>query len=606
MSNNFNFQNFSPFDSSIEEKLKALIAELNTNQISWLGGYFTALANASNTQSITPTTKVEEQVPAANLKPKAILLYGTKTGNAIKVVNTAKSKLEKLDIDIEVLEMTDIDKNIIQKAQYIFIAVSTDGEGVPPPAAEGFYNLLYSKKAPKLDNIKYSVLGLGDSSYANFCQTGKDFDTLFEQLGAQRIVDRADADLDYEDVAENWAASLQTKVQELIGQNVTPNGASAPSESQTVSTNAYSKKNPYKAEILDRIKLNGAGSQKEVFHIELSLEDSGISYQPGDAIGIIPKNPEPLVNELLAKLKFDGAATFVNGHADTIKNHLQKYHEISLLSKEFLEKYNEKAQNDELKKIINNRPYLTPFLAENDVYDVLSKYPAVFSVDEFLPILPKLKPRLYSISSSALANPDEVHLTVAALKYQNKNREKRGVCSNMLADQITLDDTIEIYVDENPIFRLPQDDNTPIIMIGPGTGIAPFRAFVQERAHRGAKGKNWIFFGEQHFTTDFLYQTEWQNFLKKGAIDKFDVAFSRDQEEKIYVQHRIEQNAKEFYNWIESGAIIYVCGDKDKMAKDVLQSITNVVAAEARISEEEALNYVNNLRQTKRYLEDVY
>ncbi len=603
MNTNSNLNSFLPFDSSVQKKLEELISELNTNQISWLGGYFTALAKAADSPAQIISNEVVAQTVEQSSKPLIILLYGTKTGNATKVVNTAKAQFEAKGLEVELLEMTDIDKKIIQKASYIFVAVSTDGEGEPPPAAEGFYNLLYSKKAPKLDHVKFSVLGLGDSSYANYCQTGKDIDGLFETLGGQRIVDRVDADLDFEDAAESWADNISTKVSELVGQSsVNP----SVEVSAALNDQVYSKKKPYKAEILDRIKLNGAGSTKEVFHIELSLEDSGITYQPGDAIGIIPKNPEPLVNELLAKLKFDGNAVFKNGHDDSIKNHLQKYYEISLLSKEFLEKYNEKAQNDELKKIINNRPYLTPFLAENDVYDVLDKYPTDFSVEEFLTMLPKLKPRLYSIASSALAHPDEVHLTVAALRYENKNRQKRGVCSTMLADQITLDDSIEIYVDENPIFRLPQDDNTPIIMIGPGTGIAPFRAFVEERAERGAKGKNWVFFGEQHFTTDFLYQTEWQNSLKKGVISNFDVAFSRDQEEKIYVQHKIEKNSKEFYQWIESGAIIYVCGDKDKMAKDVLKTIINVVAEQGNLSEEKALEYVNTLRQTKRYLEDVY
>lgn len=596
-----NIQNFSPFDSQTEKELQELTSKLNQNQLSWLGGYYTALAKVNEGVQIASTAAAPSKTVD---KPEITLLFGTKTGNAQKIIAQAQSKFEQQGFKTQVSELAEIDKNKLKKAQYVFIAVSTDGEGVPPPAVESFHEFIHSKKAPKLNHLKYSVLGLGDSSYAQYCQTGKDIDAAFEKLGAERIVDRTDVDLDWEADAEAWINKIAKKTNELTGTNVISTDTVIAETS--VKEVQYSKKNPYKAEILDRIKLNARGSKKSVFHFELSLEDSGLSYQPGDAVGIIPKNPETLVNDLIGKLKFDGNSIYKNGFEDSIKNHLQKHYEISLLSKNFLVKYNEKAKNNKLASIIKTPAKLKYFLDNNDVFDVIKQFPTDVTPEEFIPILPKLKPRLYSIASSPKAYPDEVHLTVGELEYESNDRLKKGVCSNMIAEQLTLDDDVEIYIDENPIFRLPEDDKKPIIMIGPGTGIAPFRAFVQERAERNAEGKNWVFFGEQHFTTDFLYQTEWQNFLKKGVINKFDVAFSRDQEEKVYVQHKIEQNANEFYNWLKEGAIIYVCGDKDKMAKDVLNTITKVVFNEGKLSKEDAEAYVKNLRSSKRYLEDVY
>lgn len=599
---NTNFRNFLPFDSQVEKELEQLTAQLNQNQLSWLGGYFTALAKATGGLQLSNSEKSTTE--NAIDKPVISLLYGTQTGNAQKIISQAQSKFEQQGYKTQVSDLAEIDKNKLKQTQYVFIAVSTYGEGVPPPAIEGFYEFIHSKKAPKLNHIKFGVLGLGDSSYAQYCQTGKDVDAMFEKLGAKRIVDRTDVDLDWEDDAEAWTSKIVDKTNELSGTNNknTPTTIPLPS----VISKQYSKKNPYKAEILDRIKLNAKGSNKSVFHFELSLEDSGLTYQPGDAVGIIPKNPEPLVNDLISKLNFDGSSIYKNGFEDSVKNHLQKHYEISLLSKDFLVKYNEKAKNNKLASIIKTPAKLKDFLDNNDVYDVINEFPTKFSPEEFIPLLPKLKPRLYSIASSSKVYPDEVHLTVGELEYESNNRQKKGICSNMIAEQLTLDDDVEIYIDENPIFRLPEDDKKPIIMIGPGTGIAPFRAFVQERVARNAEGKNWVFFGEQHFTTDFLYQTEWQNYLKKGVINKFDVAFSRDQAEKIYVQHKIEQNASEFYNWLEQGAIIYVCGDKDKMAKDVLETITKVIETEGKLSKADAEAYVKKLRSGKRYLEDVY
>lgn len=602
MSNESNIQNFSPFDSQLEKELQELTSKLNQNQLSWLGGYYTALAKINGNAGVATASTTEPQADAD--KPTITLLFGTKTGNSQKIISQAQSKFEQQGFQTQVSELSDIDKNKLKQAQYVFIAVSTDGEGVPPPTVEGFYDFIHSKKAPKLNHIKYGVLGLGDSSYAQYCQTGKDIDTAFEKLGAQRIVDRTDVDLDFEDNAEAWTDKLVAKVNELAGNS--QNQAQSNNPSPSVEGKQFSRKNPFKAEILDRIKLNAKDSNKSVFHFELSLEDSGLNYQPGDAVGIIPKNPESLVSNLIGKLNFDGNAIYKNGFEDSIKNHLQKHYELSLLSKDFLQKYNEKAQNNKLASIIKTPAKLKDFLENHDVYDVINLFPTDFKADELLPILPKLKPRLYSIASSPKAYPDEVHLTVGELEYESNNRVKKGICSNMIAEQLSLDDDVEIFIDENPIFRLPQDDSKPIIMIGPGTGIAPFRAFVQERAERNASGKNWVFFGEQHFKSDFLYQTEWQNYLKKGVINNFDVAFSRDQKEKVYVQHKIEQNSAEFYQWLEEGALIYVCGDKDKMAKDVLGTITKVVSKEGKLSTADAEDYVKALRSGKRYLEDVY
>lgn len=368
----------------------------------------------------------------------------------------------------------------------------------------------------------------------------------------------------------------------------------------------YSRKNPFVAEIIEKINLNGQGSNKETIHLELSLENSGIAFEPGDCLAIIPINNQNLVNSLISELGFEANTKVdVDGIAVTLEEALLKTFEITLLTKPLMKKIAEYTENKDFHALIENQETLKQFINGRDLLDVVDQFgPFKWDAQHFINCLRKIPARLYSISSSLLAYPEEAHVTIGVVRYEVDGRERLGVCSTYVADQLEVGDQVQVYVQKNPNFKLP-DDDTPIIMIGPGTGVAPFRAFIQEREERGASGENWLFFGDQHFVTDFLYQREWLNWLKSGVLTKLDVAFSREQEEKVYVQHKMLKRAKELYAWLEKGAAVYVCGDKN-MAKDVQETLLQIIQQEGNKSEEDALEYLEDLRKQKRYQRDVY
>jgi sulfite reductase (NADPH) flavoprotein alpha-component len=482
--------------------------------------------------------------------------------------------------------------------------VSTHGEGEPPLAAEEFYNFIHSTRAPQLENLQYSVLALGDKSYAQFCKTGQDIDQKLSDLGGKRITNRHDCDVDFLPAAENWVNSLLQKFEGSGSESIQPlNGSAVVKAAEP----AYSKANPYEAEILEKIKLNGKGSQKETYHFEISLKGSGLVYKPGDALGVVPVNSDALVDSLitLTGLGADEKVT-VNNVSISLHDALKSNFEIGILSRDTIEKHNQFLKNQELAKLLGDISLFTKFTYGADVYDLLKAYPFSYSAQEFAGILRKLQPRLYSISSAYEAYPEEVHVTAAALRYTYCNRAKDGTCSGFLADSSKVGDKLKVFIEANEAFRLPEDNSVPVIMIGPGTGVAPFRAFAQYRAETGSKGKNWLFFGDQHFTTDFLYQTEWLDYKKKGLLSKLSVAFSRDQREKYYVQHKLKEQSEEVVKWIDEGAFIYVCGDMKHMAKDVLNTFVEIISEQKQLSVGQAREFVQHLRKSKRYREDVY
>ncbi|WP_017727854.1 assimilatory sulfite reductase (NADPH) flavoprotein subunit [Halalkalibacterium ligniniphilum] len=598
----------SPFNEEQVESLNRLLPTLTELQKVWLSGYLTAqLSVPMLTESETQTTELPAQSNNNTKSKEVTILYGSQTGNSQKLAEDAGKKLEGIGFQVTVTPMNDFKNNNLKKVQNLLIVVSTHGEGEPPDNALSFYEFLHSKRAPKLDNLCFSVLSLGDSSYEFFCKTGKDFDQQLEKQGGQRIFPRVDCDIDFEEPAARWLEGVMNGLGEVQGGNTETIQAATP---KTVES-PYSRTNPFRAEVLENINLNGRGSNKETRHIELSIEGSGFTYEPGDVVGIYPSNDPALIDMLLQELNLnpDDSVT-VNKQGDTysLKEALISYFEINL-TKSTLEQAVKFSANKELSKLLlpENKKRLKAYIDGRDLLDLVRDFGiSDVKAQEFVSILRKQRARLYSIASSLLANPDEVHLTIGAVRYEAHGRERKGVCSTYCAERIQPGDTLPIYIQSNKQFKLPEDPNASIIMVGPGTGIAPFRSFMQEREETGAQGKSWMFFGDQHFTSDFLYQTEWQKWLKDGVLTKMDVAFSRDTDKKIYVQHRMLEQRKELFAWIQEGASVYVCGDKTNMAKDVHHALINIIETEGNMTHEEAEAYLANMIQQKRYQRDIY
>ncbi|MED4005249.1 assimilatory sulfite reductase (NADPH) flavoprotein subunit [Priestia aryabhattai] len=595
----------SPFNQEQADLLNRLLPTLTEAQKMWLSGYLTA----SQSTSAEGTPDVSTAAPAQaeqTISKDVTILYGSQTGNAQGLAENTGKTLEAKGFNVTVSSMNDFKPNNLKKLENLLIVVSTHGEGEPPDNALSFHEFLHGRRAPKLENFRFSVLSLGDSSYEFFCQTGKEFDVRLAELGGERLYPRVDCDLDFEEPANKWLKGVIDGLSEAKGHSAS---AAVPAEAPA-GTSPYSRTNPFKAEVLENLNLNGRGSNKETRHLELSLEGSGLTYEPGDSLGIYPENDPELVDLLLNEFKWDASESVtVNKEGETrpLREALLSNFEITVLTKPLLKQAAELTGNDKLKALVENREELKAYTQGRDVIDLVRDFgPWNLSAQEFVAILRKMPARLYSIASSLSANPDEVHLTIGAVRYEAHGRERKGVCSVLCSERLQPGDTIPVYLQSNKNFKLPQNQETPIIMVGPGTGVAPFRSFMQEREETGAKGKSWMFFGDQHFVTDFLYQTEWQKWLKDGVLTKMDVAFSRDTEEKVYVQNRMLEHSKELFQWLEEGASFYVCGDKTNMARDVHNTLVEIVETEGKMSREEAEAYLAEMKKQKRYQRDVY
>lgn len=596
----------SPFSEEQVKQLNAVLVNLTTQQKIWLTGYLSATTTLQGAELQRDNSFNTAPVAVSPTATKQItVLYASQTGTAQGLAKKYGESLKGLGFEVNVSSMNDFKTNALKKLDHLLIIASTHGEGEPPDNAIAFHSFLYGKRAPKLDHVKFAVLALGDSSYEFFCKTGKDFDEQLEKLGAQRIVDRVDCDLDFDEPAAQWFEAVKAKLQE--GSAVQELYKDEAATTVVAPTTEYSRKNPFHAEILEKINLNANGSNKETIHLELSLENSGLSYEPGDSLAIYPINNENLVASLISALGFEDTTKVEVGDVSlSLKEALTDVLEITVLSKPVMEKLAQFTTNKEFHDLLLNKEAFKQFTHGRDLLDVIEAFgPFSWDPQSFVNTLRKLPARQYSISSSLSAYPDEVHLTIGAVRYEVDDRERLGVCSTFVADQLEVGDKVRVYVQHNSNFKLPADDQ-PIIMIGPGTGVAPFRSFIQEREERGAEGKSWLFFGDQHYVTDFLYQTEWQSWLKNNVLTKLDVAFSRDHEEKVYVQHKLQKHAAEVYDWLEQGAVVYVCGDKDNMAADVHNTLLQIIAEQGNKSEQEAKEYLEELQQQKRYQRDVY
>ncbi|CAN5915490.1 assimilatory sulfite reductase (NADPH) flavoprotein subunit [soil metagenome] len=584
----------SPFSPDQRKTLKAVFAGFSPAQRFWLGGFLSA-GESTISAATTP----------ANAIPLTVL-YGSESGNSEKLADLSAKEAKKRGFKASVKNMADLSPGDLAKMENLLVIVSTWGDGEPPDTATAFYKELMTSTL-ELSKLRYSVCALGDSSYAQFCQTGKDVDARLEFFGASRISPRQDCDLDYEDLHRGW---LDTA---LSAFGPAPTGASATVSSfvPVLTASEYGKKKPFPGALTEKVILNGKGTAKETWHYEISLEGSGLNYEPGDALGVIPVNAPDIVAGLLKTSMLTGTEHVeVSGHGSKIlADALREDFDITALTRPVLTKLQALFKSKKLAELLDEKAAdkLKDYLWGRWIVDAIKDFaPKGLSAIDLASLLRKLPPRLYSIASSPLAHPGEVHLTVASVRYQSHGLDRKGIASTYLADLARKGDTVPVYTHENKNFRLPSSGETPIIMVGPGTGVAPFRAFVEHRAELGQSGKSWLFFGDQRYTYDFLYQLEWQEHLTSGALSKLDVAFSRDQPEKIYVQHRMLDKAKELYAWLESGAHFYVCGDATRMANDVHEALVAVVEKQGGKSRESAEAYVEDLKKSKRYQRDVY
>jgi sulfite reductase (NADPH) flavoprotein alpha-component len=616
--------------------LQQLTSDLNEQQLVWLSGYFYGISqvqnrveaprsngngngNAFRDPSVFSANQTAEAVLTGSAKAEATrvtILYGSQSGNSKKAANQTADALKAAGSEVVVADMAEYKPSQLKNEKLILAIVATYGEGEPPAAAEELHKFIFSNRAPKLPDTQFAVLALGDKSYAQFCQTGIDFDQQFEKLGAKRLSERIDCDVDWHDDAERWIKNVVEKLPKPAPQlhrEVVVNGNSNGNHAYMTAAKTekpksnFNRKNPFEAEVLEKIQLNGRGSVKETWHVELSLADSGLTYEAGDALHIIPTNSERIVSDVLKASKLDPSVKIdFDGQNSALGEVLMDKTELTVLSRDVLQKYYDLSKNEKLKAILDDPKALQNYIYGRDIADLITEFPAELDPQVLANILRKLPSRAYSIASSLAAHEEEVHLTVGAVRYQAQGRKKEGVASSFLADRLAIGEKVKVFVEENEYFKLPKDPSVNSIMVGPGTGIAPFRAFVEERAETGASGKNWLFFGNPNFTTDFLYQTEWQSYLKNGALNKIDLAFSRDQEQKVYVQHKLLQKSKEVFDWLQNGAYFYVCGDKNRMAKDVEQALVQIAMKEGGFSNEKAVDCVKDLKKQRRYLEDVY
>lgn len=594
----------APFTPEQIQSLSGLLGNLQPEQLIWLEGYISGLRTGRTTSEATVT---KASVPAK--KSELTVLYGSESGNAEGLADQTVKAANKAGFKARALSMGDTEPSKLKDVENLLVIVSTWGEGDPPENAIDFYNAFMSDAAPKFENTRYSVLGLGDTSYEHFCKMGIDFDARLEGLGAKRIFDRKDCDVDFDEDYADWQKGAIAALSALVESD----GSSAMESSiatPAAPTISYSRKNPFPAELKERILLNGKGSAKETIHLEFDLQGSGLTYEVGDALAVIPSNAPDVIESILetTHLKGDEKVKIKEGEY-SLEEALTHKLEVTTITLPVLKRYNEFAQNTDLDALIHpdNKKQYNEYVYGREIIDILNDFPAKeLTADGFASILRKLPPRLYSIASSLKAHPDEVHLTVGVVRYNSNGRSRKGVCSSYLSDRINVGDAANVFVSPNKNFRIPDDSEAPLIMVGPGTGIAPFRAFIEERQAIGARGKNWLFFGDQHYLTDFLYQTEWQSYLSDGILTKLDVAFSRDQAEKFYVQDQMRKNSKELYNWLQEGATFCVCGDASRMAHDVDTALHDIVAREGGMNEDAAVDYVKQLKTEKRYLRDVY
>lgn len=591
--------NLLPLSPEQMARLQAATTDFTPTQLAWVSGYFWGVLNQQ------PGAAVNASVQAAEV-PSITLISASQTGNARRVAEALRDDLQAAQLNVKLVNAGDYKFKQIAAEKLLVVVTSTQGEGEPPEEAVALHKFLFSKKAPKLTDTAFAVFGLGDTSYEFFCQSGKDFDNKLAELGGERLLDRVDSDVEYQAAAAEWRARV-VDVLKARAPAAAPSQQVASGAVNEIHTSPYTKEAPLTATLAANQKITGRDSEKDVRHIEIDLGDSGLRYQPGDALGVWYQNDPALIKELveLLWLKGDEPVT-VDGKTLPLAEALEWHFELTVNTGNIVENYATLTRSESLLPLVGDKAQLQHYAATTPIVDMVRFSPAQLDAQALVDLLRPLTPRLYSIASSQAETENEVHVTVGVVRYDIEGRARAGGASSFLADRIEEDGEVRVFIEHNDNFRLPANPETPVIMIGPGTGIAPFRAFMQQRAAEGAEGKNWLFFGNPHFTEDFLYQVEWQSYVKEGVLSRIDLAWSRDQKEKVYVQDKLREQGAELWRWINDGAHIYVCGDANRMAKDVEQTLLEVIAEYGAMDAEAADEFLSELRVERRYQRDVY
>lgn len=589
---------------SLEQRrqVEALTGSVTAEQARWISGYFAGLE--AGIARLAGGAALPAGAAAA-IRTLTVL-HGGETGNSAALAKAFAAAAADQGLVAQIEDMARYKPRRLREEQDLLVIVSTHGEGDPPQPAMDFFEFVEGPKAPKLPELRYSVLALGDSTYEHFCEAGRRLDRRLEVLGATRLAERVECDVDYDETAARWRAEALAL---LAAQAGAGGEVSAPADPAFPASTAWDKRNPFSARIIDNLAIVGRDSTKETRHVELDISGSGLAYEPGDAIGIVARNDPAVVAALLDATGLSGdSAITIKGEPTTLAEALESHFEIAITPPRFLDHWAAVTGAAELRRLSGEegRAERQKWLRSHHIVDIVRRFPAR-NIDSstFVAGLRPLQPRLYSIASSLSAMPDEAHITLAPVRYRLHDEARSGVASAHLADRGAVGDTLPVYIQPNEQFRLPADDRA-IIMIGAGTGVAPYRAFLQEREARGASGDSWLFFGERNFRSDFLYQTEWQAWLKDGVLGRMDVAFSRDRGGRIYVQHRMIERSADLFAWLEEGAHLYVCGDAANMAPDVHETLISIVAEEGRLEREGAEDYVRDLQRSHRYQRDVY
>jgi sulfite reductase (NADPH) flavoprotein alpha-component len=593
----------SPLTEDKQALAVRLIEGLDTPALHWLSGYVAGVA-AQRLTGGKPAGN-EHATPAAESQARLTVLYGSQTGNAKRLAEELGRRATSSGLAVRVIRADSYPTRELKQERLLYVVISTQGDAEPPDDSRALVEFLQGARAPKLEGLRYAVLGLGDSSYPQFCAIGRQLDERLTTLGAQRLLPAGEADVDLETVTQPW---LEQALQQAREQLKTSTPLAKVTTLRTArSTPVWHREQPFAATLLLNQRITGRDSDRDVRHLELSLEGSGLRYAPGDALGVWPTQAPELVDAVLETLQLDGATTVRAGDEELpLRTWLTERRELTQLTRPLFAAHAERSGDAHLQELLapSSRDGLAALFSRWQVLDLLRRHPAAWTPDTLVAALRPLAPRLYSIASSPAQVGEEVHLTVSHVDYRIDGAARRGAASRYLAGRAE-GESVPVFIEANERFHLPADDRD-IIMIGPGTGVAPFRAFVQERAERAATGRNWLLFGNPHFHSDFLYQTEWQQALKNGQLHRLDLAFSRDQTRKIYVQHRLREQGRRLYEWLDGGAHLYVCGDASRMAKDVHEALIDILAEHGQRTAEDAETWLNQLIQQGRYARDVY
>ncbi|VFP87601.1 Sulfite reductase [NADPH] flavoprotein alpha-component [Candidatus Erwinia haradaeae] len=594
-------KNIPPIEAEQLSHVQSATKDCTVTQLAWLSGYFWGMVHQEKNNQSADQLKL-------TTPPAVTIISASQTGNARHLGEQLRTECLAEKLNVNHIHAGDYKFKHISREKILILITCTQGNGEPPEEAVALYRFLMSKKAPAMNSIAFAVFGLGDSSYELFSQAGKDFDKILAELGAQRLLDRVDADVEYSDQAHTWFIKLITILKKRVLLASCQMDHAITDQINTISCMTYTKNQPLKARLLVNQKITGRGSQKDVRHIEIDLMHSNLRYEPGDALGVWFENDTALVQELLALLSLTGQEpVLVKGNNLPISEALQKHFELTVNTPKIVESYARLSHSDYLLTQINNKDAsLQKYAQKTPIVDMIRSSKSQISAEALISILRPCTPRLYSIASSQAENINEVHITVSVVRFRVDGRDRAGGASSYLADHVGIGDEVRIFIETNDNFRLPKNSSTPIVMIGAGTGIAPFRAFMQQRECEKATGKNWLFFGNPCFTEDFLYQVEWQRYIKDGLLTRIDLSWSRDQNQKIYVQDKIRANGRELWSWIEEGAHLYVCGAANYMAKDVEKALLEVIIKFGEINEAEANDLLNDLRIQHRYQRDIY